>query len=302
MNHTVSVQTGFKPAEMIFGKDNMSQAFFEREKLLPVHHSVIQNKEHVLKLSTELKNMAKSAQENLIQLRHESHEKTNKNRIDKPFKVNDIVFVLDRYNLPGNARPLKSKFYPSPYVVVKPYFTTCLVRRLADNFTALYSMDDLKLYKGTDPIFATLPVQVNKVLLHNFQDLIESDFLTLLKYDPLDIPKGIQLLDTVDPHEADTSNIFTPIQPVKDEFHPENDNSPEQFFEVPDPHPRQRVVDEPVGDDDGEEDPPEQGGPTTCSRAAEKLKNTAATSPNLKVDPLFNPPLHTIDELEEDTN
>jgi hypothetical protein len=300
MNHTVSVQTGFKPAEMIFGKDNMSQAFFDREKLLPVHHSVIQNKDHVLKLSTELKNMAKSAQESLIQLRHESHEKTNKNRIDKPFKVNDIVFVLDRYNLPGNTRPLKSKFFPSPYVVVKPYFTTCLVRRLADNFTALYSMDDLKLYKGTDPIFATLPVQVNKVLLHNFQDLIETDFLTLLKYDPLDIPQGIQLLDTVDPREVDTSNIFTPIQPVKDEFHPEGDHSPERATD-PEPHPRQVPLEEPVGEDDVEEDPPDQVGPVTRSRAAEKSKNAAVSLQNSKVDPLLQPPLHTIDELEEES-
>jgi hypothetical protein len=35
--------------------------------------------------------MAKSTQESLIPLRHESHKKTNKNRIDKPFKVKDIV-------------------------------------------------------------------------------------------------------------------------------------------------------------------------------------------------------------------
>jgi transposase InsO family protein len=147
MNHTVNLQTGFKPAEMIFGRDKMAQAFFEREKILPVHHSMLHNKESIDKLSQELRMMSKTAQENLIQLRRENHEKINKTRIDKPFKQNDIVFVLDRYNLPGNTRPLKSKFYPSPYVVVKPYFTTCLVRRLADNFTALYSMDDLKLYK-----------------------------------------------------------------------------------------------------------------------------------------------------------
>jgi hypothetical protein len=181
---------------------------------------VTQNKHAIEKLSLELRNMANSAQENLIQLRHESNEKTNKNCIDKPFKTNDIVFVLDRYNLPGNNRPLKSKFLPSPYVVLKPYFTTCLVRRLADNFTALYSMDDLKLYKGTNPIFSTLPVEVNKVLLHNFQDLIESDYINLLKHDPLDIPTGIPLIDTVDPEKIDNKPIFTPIAPVKDEFIP----------------------------------------------------------------------------------
>jgi Reverse transcriptase (RNA-dependent DNA polymerase)/RNase H-like domain found in reverse transcriptase/Integrase zinc binding domain len=300
MNHTVSLQTGFKPAEMIFGRDKMAQAFFDREKLLPVHHSMIQNKESIEKLSQELRNMSKIAQENLIQLRRENHEKINKTRIDKPFKQNDIVFVLDRYNLPGNTRPLKSKFFPSPYVVVKPYFTTCLVRRLADNFTALYSMDDLKLYKGTDPLFSSLPPEVNKVLLHDFQDLIESDYITLLKHDPLDVPTGLQLIDTVDPHHTDTSQIFTPIQQLKDEFYAENpDDSPEQV-QPDDPLP-QAPVDEVGGEDDGEEDQPVQAGPVTRSKAA-KLK-TAAENPTKDIVPPAeiekNNILDTIDEVPE---
>jgi hypothetical protein len=282
---------------MIFGRDNMSQAFFEREKLLPVHHSMLHNKETIDKLSNELKNMSKMAQESLIQLRHENHEKINKTRIDKPFKTDDIVFVLDRYNLPGNTRPLKSKFYPSPYVVVKPYFTTCLVRRLADNFTALYSMDDLKLYKGTDPIFSSLPPEVNKILLHNFRDLIESDYLTLLKFDPLDVPTGIPLIDTIDPKPPDESEIFMPIKPVKDEFHPDNDALPLPDRD-PDPH-SQAPLDDHVGEDDGDEDPPAPAGPLTRSRA-EKLKSTADTiQQSLNPAPPPDTSLYPIDELEE---
>jgi hypothetical protein len=310
MNHTVSVQTGFKPAEMIFGRDNMSQAFFDREKLLPVHHSVSQNKHAIEKLSLELRNMAKSAQENLIQLRHESNEKTNKNRIEKPFKTNDIVFVLDRYNLPGNNRPLKSKFFPSPYVVLKPYFTTCLVRRLADNFTALYSMDDLKLYKGTDPIFSTLPVEVNKVLLHSFQDLIESDYITLLKHDPLDIPTGIPLIDTVDPERFDNKPIFTPIAPVKDEFYTGEDDIPDKILD-PDPHravnlaPDSKRGGGPGGntflddaiEDDVDDDSPDTGGPVTRSKA-EKLRTAADPQNNILI-PDASAPLPPIEESEE---
>jgi hypothetical protein len=153
--------------------------------------------------------MSLKAKEELIELRRKTHEKVNKNRIDKHFKPNDIVFVLDRYVLVGNSCPLKTKYYPSPYVVLKPYFTTCLVKRLADGFISLYSMDDLKKYQGTDPIFSTLPPEVNKVLLHDFRDLIDTDFKTILQHDPLDLPTGIPLVDTVDPDMPDNSEIFT---------------------------------------------------------------------------------------------
>ena len=36
MNHTVTPRTGFKPVEMIFGKDNIAKSFLDREKLLPI--------------------------------------------------------------------------------------------------------------------------------------------------------------------------------------------------------------------------------------------------------------------------
>jgi hypothetical protein len=62
-------------------------------------------------------------------------------------------------------------------------------------------MDDLKKYQGTDPIFSTLPPQVNKVLLHDFRDLIDTDFKIILQHDPLDLPTGIPLVDTVDCYE-----------------------------------------------------------------------------------------------------
>jgi hypothetical protein len=209
MNHTVTPRTGFKPAVMVFGQDNMSQSFLDRDRLLPVHHSVRANSEQIATLSEQLKNMSLKAKEELIELRQITHEKVNKNRIDKHFKPNDIVFVLDRYVLIGNSRPLKTKYYPSPYVVLKPYFTTCLVKRLADGFVSLYSMDDLKKYQGTDPIFSTLPPEVNKVLLHDFRDLIDTDFKIILQHDPLDLPTGIPLVDTVDPDMPDNSEIFT---------------------------------------------------------------------------------------------
>jgi hypothetical protein len=56
MNHTFSLQTGFKPGGMIFGINKMAQAFLKKEKLLPVHHSMVPNEKSIEKLRQEQNN------------------------------------------------------------------------------------------------------------------------------------------------------------------------------------------------------------------------------------------------------
>ena len=97
MNHTVTPRTGFKPVKMIFGQDKMAQSFLDRDRLLPVHHLVRANKEQIAQLTEELKTMSNKAKETLIQFCMDTHKKINKNRIEKHFKPNDIVFVLNCY-------------------------------------------------------------------------------------------------------------------------------------------------------------------------------------------------------------
>ena len=212
MNHTIVPRTGFKPIQMIIGTGQMSEFFLEKENLTPLHHLIKNDKISVKKLTEEIVKMSDIAKENLIALRQETNDVINKNKIKKQFKENDIVFVLDRYNLPGNSRPLKTKFYASPCVVLRSFYTTTLIQRIADGFRALYSNDDIKKYNGADTIFATLPPEVNKVLLHDFRDMLDSDFKIILENDPLSIPTGITLFDTVEEStiDVDTSDIFLP--------------------------------------------------------------------------------------------
>ena len=213
MNHTIVPRTGFKPIQMIVGTGQMSECFLEKKKTLtPVHHSIKNAKIGVTELSKSIFSMSETAKENLIQLRQESNDTVNKNKFKNIFKPNDIVFVLDRYNLPGNTRPLKTKFYASPCVVLHSFYTTTLIQRITDGFRALYSNDDIKKYSGADKMFSTLPPEVNKVLLHEFTDMLDSDFKIILENDPLQIPEGIQLFDTVEENVngVDNSNIFLP--------------------------------------------------------------------------------------------
>ncbi len=97
--------------------------------------------------------------------------------------------------IPGNTRPLKTRFHPSPYVVINTRHTTTQVQRLADGFQSVYSNGDLKKYDYTSPLFANLPPQVSKVLLHDFKNLLQADLCTIARYDELNGPTGIQLFE-----------------------------------------------------------------------------------------------------------
>ena len=237
LNNTVSPKLGYKPMELVFGKQGVGQSTFDIENMAPPHYLVKNHKIHINEISREIQEMTKVARERLTQLRLLTNEKVNKNRLEKTFKVNDYVFVLDRYNVPGNPRPLHTKLQPSPYIVVRPLWTTTLVKRLADGFTTLYSNDDLKKYNGGSPLFSDLPVEISRVLLHSFTDLLASDLTTITKYDNLDLPRGIQLYDPIaqseevqkdiEQHEKENIPLFTKTEnmttEIHDEFSPEKE-------------------------------------------------------------------------------
>jgi hypothetical protein len=142
--------------------------------------------------------MAAIATEYLSQNRLKGNELLNKNKVTKEFKKFDYVFVLDRLQIPGSGRPLKTKFYPSPYVVLSAKFTSSLVMRLSDGFQTVYSNNDLKIFSHTSPLFRTLPVEVSKILLYDFQNLLDHDLCTLAKFDTLHLPSSIPLFEEED--------------------------------------------------------------------------------------------------------
>ncbi|MBM3938306.1 MAG: hypothetical protein FJ333_06595 [Sphingomonadales bacterium] len=129
--------------------------------------------------------MAKEAKETLESLKCERNNKINETRVVKSFKENDIVFMLDRYSVLGSTRPLKTKFHPSPFIVMKPYHTTVLVKRIADGFKTLVSMEDLKKFKKEDKIFDNVPEEVRKILIQTEENLLNDDISLLTKIDPL---------------------------------------------------------------------------------------------------------------------
>jgi hypothetical protein len=161
------------------------------------------NKQKINDLTTEIKEMIAVATDKYTEHKLLDLEYQNKNRIEKRFKKGDYVFVLDRTYIPGNSRPLRTRFHPSPYVVVDTRHTTTRVKRLADNFESVYGNDDLKKYDKTSPLFAQLPPQVSRVLLHDFENLLNSDLCTIAKFDTLNGPNGMQLFDSANDIDYD---------------------------------------------------------------------------------------------------
>ena len=118
--------------------------FWDTDKLGQPHYFVKSNLAYIETLSKDIREATGVANDKLTQLRLENNEKVNKNRTNKNFKVNDYVFVVDRTQVQGSSRILRTKLNPSPYIVLRPLWTTSLVKRLADGFTTLYSNTRLK--------------------------------------------------------------------------------------------------------------------------------------------------------------
>jgi hypothetical protein len=116
-------------------------------------------------------------------------ERVNKSRKETNFKPGDYLFVIDRTIVPGNPRVLRTKLSPSPYICVRSLFTSSIVKRISDGFTSVYSNSDLKKYDKVSPLFNSLPAEVNKVLLNDFKNLLDSDLCTIAEFDPLNIPE-----------------------------------------------------------------------------------------------------------------
>jgi hypothetical protein len=75
--------------------------------MAPPHYSIESDKLTIEKITKEIKEMTEYAKDKITQARIVAHERVNKNRITKNWAPGDI-FVLDRAQVPGNTRPLKT--------------------------------------------------------------------------------------------------------------------------------------------------------------------------------------------------
>jgi hypothetical protein len=199
LNNSICPKTGFSPSSMVYGKDGAGLSFLELDRLSIPHHLVKNNLQMVESKSQEIAEMTCIATEKLTELRILQNEKKNQHRVVKDFKEGDYVFCEFHPSVPGATRPLKTKLNPSPFIVVRSFYTTVLLRKLADGFLTMYHKDAVKKYDKTSPLFNCLPKEVTRVLLYKFSELLESDLKTLIAVDNLDPPNGLQLFEEDEP-------------------------------------------------------------------------------------------------------
>ena len=113
--------------------------------------------------------------------------------------------------VPGNSRVLRTKLSPSPYVVICPLWTTTIVKRVADGFANIYHNNIIKKYEKTSPLFATLPSEVTKVLLHKFENFLDKDFSIITQ---LEQKLGLHLFNP----EGENLNLAPEIDEIPDEY------------------------------------------------------------------------------------
>ena len=89
-----------------------------------------------------------------------------------------------------------------------------MVKRISDGFTALYSNNDLKKFEGGSELFKDLPKEVLEVLVHKFQDLLQSDFATIARFDTLELPNALPLHDLETGSPSKAPNIIDSTQDV----------------------------------------------------------------------------------------
>jgi hypothetical protein len=220
INNSISPKTGFTPSEMVLGKDGAGAAFLDFESNPRPHPFVKSEKGHIETITRQIKEMSDLATEKLLQIRTLRNEKINKTRIEKTFIPGQYVFVVDNTQVQGSSRPLKTRLSPSPYVVIRPLWTTTIVKRLSDGFTTTYSNDMLKAYDKTSPLFASLPKEISTVLLHDFKDLMDHDLTIICRNDPLEIPNGLQNFD------ADSEHDDVPHDDDDDDLNDRDDSTP----------------------------------------------------------------------------
>ena len=178
-NTTVSNQTGFRPLDLLYGKDAENATLNLDPKIFPNFRLLTNNKNRIEEIAIERKKMIQSARELIFTSNIKAKETLNKHRKTRKFQAGQIVFTLDRYVLPGTTRPLKTLYSSEIHVVIKDYFSSVLIQRLADGMKLFYSHYDIKGYNPHSPEF-DVPAELKGLLTINILDW-ESEFFELVR-------------------------------------------------------------------------------------------------------------------------
>ena len=181
LNSTVSTRTGMSPNDFIFNDKSLpfSTGIAKLHPLIKSESNSISEAHNLCKLKTEI------VKQRIEKITKDRNERLNKNKRKSNFQKNDIVFAIDTKQIPGNPRPLKTKYHHSPLIVIDPLFSTTLVKRLSDGVEFLFHNSHLKLYKKLDNFFSDLdPAVLNIINNDDLNNISEKSLAIIQDKDP----------------------------------------------------------------------------------------------------------------------
>ena len=195
-NSTVLPKHKFAPIDLLFGIGTAQK--FNHFDMLPskqLHPLVGSEYKAVLKQHEELKSCIKNIKDSIQKTREDRINKINKTKIDKNFKVDQLVLVKKHGHILGQPTTLKHVYQLSPYRVLSTASVSLIAERITDGHQIKISNDDAKSFKLPNDEFRLLPVELQSVLFKSFHDLTDEDIRTFIRNDTFCVPETAMQID-----------------------------------------------------------------------------------------------------------
>lgn len=183
---------GLPPCDLIFGKGTSTD--FGDFEMLPdeqIHPVIGSEITAVKKRHEEIHNIMGVVKDKLQSERIERIKKINKTRLDKDFKVDELVLIKNFGYIPGIRIGLRAPYHHSPYRVLEVFSVSLVGLRLTDNHIIKVHANDAKRLYEVDDKFKDLPKEVLTVMETPFHMLTDQQISNLILKDDFVIPKSI---------------------------------------------------------------------------------------------------------------
>ena len=154
-------------------------------------------------------------------LRTQDHRQMTRNKhlASPKFYINDFCLLKDEYRVIGTTRPLKSKYSPTIYTVVKVNSKSLVLQNLTTGQTSLHSMRHAKKISHNNISKIELSDEIKQILLKDFIDLSKNDVRIISKNTNITIhdpPENWLLKDDNEQHDISNDHQDDQVDEIEE--------------------------------------------------------------------------------------
>ena len=189
-NSSKIVKSQYSPYEILFGQNtHLSSGYLDQPNLPKLHPTVQSHRLSLEKKNENLKKILHEVHDRIIKERDVRIEKRNRTRVNREFVVGDFVFIKDRSITIGSTKPLRTKFYAIPFIILYVKPATVLIQRLSDGLILNRHKNDIKKYIKFSEEFNNLPPEVLKICQQEIYEITNQQLENLLKVEDFEVEK-----------------------------------------------------------------------------------------------------------------